>query len=161
MPLHAHDLRPPPGSKRPRKRVGRGNASGTGTYSGRGLKGQKSRAGGSLRIGFEGGQVPLFRRMPRKRGFRSPFRVEYTAVNLFKLNERFEPNAEVTAETLAAAGLLRNTREPFKVLARGELDRPLTVRVAKISGSARTKIEAAGGQVEVLNATRATSAESL
>ena len=161
MPLHAHDLRPPPGAKRPRKRVGRGNASGTGTYSGRGLKGQKSRAGGSLPIGFEGGQVPLFRRMPRKRGFRNPFRVEYTAVNLFKLNERFEPNAEVTAETLADAGLLRNAREPFKVLARGELDRPLTVRVAKISGSARTKIEAAGGQVEVLDATRADGAESI
>ncbi len=153
MPLRAHDLRPPAGAKRPRKRLGRGNASGTGTYSGRGLKGQKSRAGSGPRIGFEGGQLPLVRRMGHKRGFTPPFRVEVTPINLFKLNARFPADAEVTPEALVEAGLLHRATEPFKILATGTLDRPLVIRAAKVSPAARAKIEAAGGRVEDVDAT--------
>lgn len=148
MPLRPHDLRPSPGAKRPRKRVGRGNAAGGGTYAGRGLKGQKSRSGGAIRLGFEGGQMSLIRKMPRKRGFTNRFRVEYTAVNLGQLNDRFDPESEVTPEALVQAGLLRSVREPYKVLADGEIDRPLTVWAAKVSAAARSKIEAAGGRLQ-------------
>lgn len=155
MPLRQNDLRPPAGAKRRRKRIGRGNASGKGTYSGRGLKGQKARSGKDLRPGFEGGQLPLIRKMPHKRGFRSPFRVEYTPINLLTLNQRFPANGEVNANSLLAAGLLKKTSELFKVLGGGDLDRPLTVRAPRVSAAARAKIEAAGGSVEELDATRA------
>jgi len=156
MPLRQNDLRPPQGAKRPRKRIGRGNASGTGTYSGRGLKGQKSRSGNRRKAGFEGGQVPLIRKMPHKRGFKNHARIEYTPINLFTLSRRFAPHDEVTADTLTAAGLLRNPTEAFKILATGDIDHPLTLRVARISPAAKTKIEATGGTVEELHATRAT-----
>lgn len=148
MPLRAHDLHPPAGARKARRRVGRGPASGTGTYAGKGLKGQKARAGKDLRPGFEGGQLPLIKRMARKRGFTRPFRVEYTPINLFKLNQRFAANAEVTPDTLAAVGLLGHPNQPFKILAAGALDRSLVVRVPKISPAARAKIEAAGGRIE-------------
>jgi large subunit ribosomal protein L15 len=148
MPLRVNDLRAPAGARRSRTRVGRGDGSGRGTYSGRGLKGQKSRAGGGKRPGFEGGQFGLIRKMPRKRGFHPLFRVEFTAVNVGQLNDRFEAGAEIDAAALAAAGLLRDAEEPFKVLARGDLERAFTIRAPRVSAAARSKIEAAGGTIE-------------
>lgn len=142
--MQAHQLRPAKGAKRARKRVGRGNASGHGTYSGRGLKGQKARSGRKPRRFFEGGQTRLVKKLPYRRGFTNPFRVEYSPVNLSDL-ERFEAGAEVTPEALKAKGVLRSLRKPVKVLARGSLSKALTVRAHKFSLAARQKIEAAGG----------------
>jgi large subunit ribosomal protein L15 len=147
--VHQHELRPPAGARHRPKRVGRGNASGHGTYSGRGLKGQKARAGGGVRHSFEGGQLPLVRRMARKRGFTNPFRVEYETVNLSRLG-RLPAGSEVTPEALVAAGIIKDARRPLKVLGDGALKRPLTVRADKFSASARQKIEAAGGKAEEL-----------
>jgi ribosomal protein L15, bacterial/organelle len=127
--------------------VGRGNASGHGTYSGRGLKGQKARAGGGVRRGFEGGQLPLIRRMARKRGFTNRFRIEYEPVNLSRLS-RFPAGSEVTPETLRSTGIVKDRHRPIKVLGDGNLGAALTVRVHKFSASARQKIEAAGGTAE-------------
>ena len=152
MPLRLNDLRPPAGAKRPRKRIGRGNASGKGTYAGKGLKGQKARSGNDLHLAFEGGAMPLVRRMPHKRGFKSRSRVDYTPINLSDLARRFAAGADVNADTLVTAGLLRRTDEPFKVLGGGQLDHALTVAAPKISAAARSKIEAAGGSVEVMDA---------
>src|SRR3970282_2300809 len=118
----AHELRPPKGAKHARKRVGRGNASGHGTYSGRGLKGQKARAGRTPRLGFEGRQTRLIKRLPRRRGFTNIFRKEYSAVNLRDL-ERFPAGTEVTPELLKQSGILSTLRRPVKVLATGELTR--------------------------------------
>lgn len=143
----AHELRPPKGSKHARKRVGRGNASGHGTYSGRGVKGQKSRSGGKPKLGFEGGQTKLIKRLPRRRGFTNMFRKEYSAVNLRDL-ERFESGTEVTPELLKESRILRSLRKPVKVLATGELTKPLTVKAHKFSVTAKAKIEAAGGTVQ-------------
>lgn len=143
----AHELRPPKGSKHARKRVGRGNASGHGTYSGRGVKGQKSRSGGKPKLGFEGGQTKLIKRLPRRRGFTNMFRKEYSAVNLRDL-ERFESGTEVTPELLKESRILRSLRRPVKVLATGELTKPLTVKAHKFSMTAKAKIEAAGGTVQ-------------
>ena len=140
-------LAPASGSKRPRKRVGRGNGSGHGTYSGRGSKGQKSRAGYKMRPGFEGGQLPIIKRLPRKRGFTNIFRKEYTQVNIARLNA-FEAGSEVTPERLVAAGVIKSLKNPLKILANGELNHPLTVKANKFSAQARAKIEAAGGTVE-------------
>lgn len=148
--MQAHDLKPPKGAKHARKRVGRGNAAGTGTYSGRGLKGQKSRAGNKPRRFFEGGQTRLMKRLPRKRGFRNPFRVEYSPVNLSDL-EAFEAKTEVTPELLKEKRILRSLRKPVKVLATGELTKPLTVHAHKFSMTAKERIEAAGGSVVVIN----------
>lgn len=142
--MQAHQLRPAKGAKRARKRVGRGNASGHGTYSGRGLKGQKARSGRKPRRFFEGGQTRLVKKLPYRRGFTNPFRVEYSPVNLSDL-ERFEAGAEVTPEALKAKGVLRSLRKPVKVLAGGSLSKALTVRAHKFSLAARQKIEAAGG----------------
>ena len=139
-----HELKPPVGSRRKRKKVGRGNASGHGTYSGRGIKGQKSRSGSRLRVGFEGGQNPLIRRMARKRGFTNKFRVEYSEVNVGSL-ARFQEGSEVTPESLREAGMVKTLRRPIKVLGEGDLGVTLTVRAHKFSASARQKIEAAGG----------------
>lgn len=147
--MEQHELRPPRGAKRARKRVGRGNASGTGTYAGRGLKGQQSRSGGGVRPGFEGGQTPLIRRLPRRRGFRNPFRVAYTPVNVRDL-ERFPAGSEVTPESLREIGLVRTLRHPIKVLGDGDIAAALTVRTHRVSPAARSKIEAAGGTVEEL-----------
>jgi large subunit ribosomal protein L15 len=147
--VYQHQLQPPHGARRPSKRVGRGNASGHGTYSGRGLKGQKARAGGGVRASFEGGQLPLVRRMGRKRGFTNIFRVEYQTVNLSRLT-RFAVGSEVTLETLLSAGIIKDQRKPVKVLGDGALKGPLTIRAHKFSAVARQKIEAAGGKVEEL-----------
>jgi large subunit ribosomal protein L15 len=140
----AHELKPPKGSKHARKRVGRGNASGRGTYSGRGLKGQKSRSGRKPKLGFEGGQTRLIKRLPRRRGFTNIFRKEYSAVNLRDL-DRFEAGTEVTPELLRQSRLVRSLRRPVKVLASGELTKALTVKAHKFSMTAKKKIEAAGG----------------
>ena len=140
-------LSPARDSKRGRKRVGRGDGSGHGTYSGRGCKGQKSRAGYKMRPGFEGGQLPLIKRLPRKRGFTNIFRTEYSIVNINKLNI-FEPGSEVTPETLVATGLVKSLRYPIKILAGGNINHPLVIRVNKLSAAAKAKIEAAGGKVE-------------
>lgn len=140
----AHELKPPKGARHARKRVGRGNASGQGTYSGRGLKGQKSRSGRKPRRFFEGGQTRLIKRLPFRRGFTNPFRVEYSPVNLKDL-QQLEAGTEVTPELLKEKGVLRSLRKPVKVLANGELNKPLTVRAHKFSMTAREKIEAAGG----------------
>jgi len=140
-------LSPPPGAKREKKRVGRGNSSGHGTYSGRGLKGQKSRSGNKVRPGFEGGQLPLIKRLPRKRGFTNIFRTEYSIVNLDRLSI-FEPGSEVTPEKLLAAGIVKSLERPIKILADGEISQPLTVKANKFSAAAKAKIEAAGGKAE-------------
>src|SRR5438552_3859789 len=148
--MQQHELRQPQGATHKRKRVGRGNASGHGTYSGKGLKGQKARAGGGVRPGFEGGQLPLIRRMARKRGFRNPFRIDYEEVNVGQL-VKFEAGSEVTAEALLGARIIRQMRKPVKILGDGELTAALTVEAASFSSSARSKIEAAGGTVRWLN----------
>ena len=140
-------LAPAPGSKKNRKRVGRGDGSGHGTYSGRGSKGQKSRAGYKMRPGFEGGQLPLIKRLPRKRGFTNIFRTEYSLVNIGKLN-MFESGSEVTPESLVAAGVVKSLRHPIKILANGDIDHPLSVKANKFSAAAKAKIEAAGGKAE-------------
>ncbi len=148
--MKLHELKPPKGAKKARKRVGRGNASGQGTYAGRGRKGQKARSGGAKAPYFEGGQLPLVRRLPHKRGFVNIWRVEYAPVNVDRLAAAFEPGAEVTPEAMAAAGLIKSPDLPVKVLGRGELDKPLKVTAHRFSASARAKIEAAGGTVHEL-----------
>jgi large subunit ribosomal protein L15 len=143
-----NELAPAPGSRHASKRVGRGTGSGHGTFSGRGCKGQKARTGNNkVRPGFEGGQLPLIKRLPRKRGFTNIFRIDYTAVNTSDLN-KLESGSEVTAEVLKAAGIIKTTENPIKILGDGEIDRPLTVKANKFSASAKAKIEAAGGKVE-------------
>jgi large subunit ribosomal protein L15 len=140
-------LSPPHGSRKSRKRVGRGDGSGRGTYSGRGSKGQKSRAGYKMRPGFEGGQLPLIKRLPEQRGFHNPFRTEYSTVKIGQL-DIFEPESEVTPEKLLSAGLVKSLRRPIKILAGGEISRPLVVKANRFSAAAKAKIEAAGGKVE-------------
>ena len=156
-----NDLRPVPGSTHKKKRVGRGNSSGHGTYSGRGIKGQQSRTGPDLRIGFEGGQIPLVRALSRKRGFNNRFRVEYEPVNVEALG-RFDSGATVTIETLRQAGLVKSSRLPVKVLGTGDLAVALTVEADRFSASAKAKIESAGGKVVELSPRRkeASSAET-
>lgn len=148
--MDQHTLRQPPGAKRPRKRIGRGDSSGQGGYAGRGLKGQKARSGGGVRPGFEGGQIPLIRRLGHKRGFRNHFRTEFQAINLRDLARRFEAGAIVDGATLTAVRLLHDANEPFKVLGDGELPHALTVRAPRLSGSAKEAITAAGGTFEEL-----------
>ncbi|MDO8687271.1 MAG: 50S ribosomal protein L15 [Dehalococcoidales bacterium] len=145
--MRQNELSPAPGATKSRKRVGRGNGSGHGTYSGRGAKGQKARAGYRIKPGFEGGQLPLVKRLPQKRGFVNIFRIEYSVVNLDKLNI-FEPGSEVTPEKLVAAGLLKSLGQPVKILATGDITHPLRVKAQKFSTAAKAKIEAAGGSVE-------------
>jgi large subunit ribosomal protein L15 len=145
------DLKPPRGMKHPKKRIGRGQGSGNGKTAGRGHKGAKSRSGFKFKRGFEGGQMPLHRRVP-KRGFHNPFRTEYAVVNLDVLAERFDAGTVITPELLRERGLIHGTRQPIKVLARGDVSKKLTVRAHKFSGKAAEKIAAAGGTVEVLGA---------
>ena len=145
--MELHSLKAAEGSRKVRNRVGRGTSSGNGKTSGRGQKGQKSRSGGGVRPGFEGGQTELFRRMP-KRGFLNVNRKEYAIVNLETLN-RLEDGATVSAETLVAAKIVKDVKSGVKVLANGELTaKNLTVKVAKVSADAKAAIEAAGGSVE-------------
>jgi len=140
-------LKPPIGAKHKRKRVGRGDGSGHGSYSGRGLKGQKSRSGGGVRLGFEGGQLPLIRRLPRKRGFTNIFKEEFSIVNVANL-QCFAPNTEVTPEEMRKVGLIKSLKQGVKILGNGELDRPLVVKASKFSATAEKKISAAGGKIE-------------
>ncbi len=144
MSLDPSQLRPPQGATHAKKRVGRGNSSGHGTYSGKGLKGQKSRSGKGVRLGFEGGQMPLARKMHVLRGFNNKWRVEYQPVNLSSL-ERFADGTVVTPESLKEAGLLRHLRDPLKVLARGELTKKLNVTAHGFSAAAKARIEELGG----------------
>ena len=146
--MKLHELQPVEGSRKERNRVGRGIGSGNGKTSGRGQKGQKARSGGGVRPGFEGGQNPLFRRIP-KRGFNNVNRKEYAVVNLETLN-RFEDGQEVTAAVLVEAGIVKNEKDGIKVLANGKLERKLTVKANKFSQAAKEAIEAAGGTVEVI-----------
>jgi large subunit ribosomal protein L15 len=145
-----HDLKPAPGAVRERKRVGRGPGSGRGKTSGRGEKGQKSRSGFGQREGFEGGQMPLHRRVP-KRGFNNKWRKEYEAVNLEKLTI-FDAGTIVTPELLLKRGMIKKLRDGLKVLGGGELKQAITVRAHKFSASAQEKIAAAGGKAEVIEA---------
>ena len=145
--IRQNELSQAAGARHARKRVGRGNGSGHGTYSGKGLKGQKSRSGAKVRPGFEGGQLPLIKRLPRKRGFTNIFRTEYSVVNLSQLGV-FEAGAEVTPGAMVAAGLLKNLAKPVKILASGEIKNALTVKADKFSAKAKAKIEAAGGKIE-------------
>ena len=147
--MQLNDLRPAEGSTHARKRVGRGNSSGHGTYSGRGLNGQLSRAGGGKGSGFEGGQMPLAMRLPKLPGFRNINRVEYAPVNVSRLDSYFEDGDVVDNESLAAKGIIKSEAVPVKVLASGSLSKMLTVRVDKVSAAAKEKIEAAGGKVEL------------
>ena len=142
------NLKPPKGAKHSKKRVGRGQGSGNGKTAGRGHKGAQSRSGYSFKRGFEGGQMPLHRRVP-KRGFHNPFRVEYEVVNLDALSARFDAGTEVTPELLRERGLV-GRKGQVKVLARGDIAKALTVRAHKFSGKAAEKIAAAGGRAEVL-----------
>lgn len=147
--MKLHELQPAEGSKFSRKRVGRGTGSGLGKTSGRGHKGQNARSGGGVRLGFEGGQNPLYRRLP-KRGFNNArFATEYAIVNLDQLN-RFADGTEVTPELLLAEGVLRNPKDGIKILGNGDLTVKLTVKAHKFSQSAADKIQAAGGKTEVI-----------
>ena len=146
--MNLHDLKPNPGAKHRRKRLGSGESSGLGKTSGRGHKGQKSRSGGGVRPGFEGGQMPLHRRLPKKGFSNVQFRDKIAIVNLSQLNEKFEEGSTVNEKALREAGLVKGQCDAIKVLGHGELDRKLVVVVDAASASARAKIEAAGGSVE-------------
>lgn len=147
--MKLHELREPKGTKKRRKRVGRGIAAGQGKTCGYGTKGSGSRSGRGGRLYFEGGQLPLVRRLPLKRGFRNVNRVEYSVVNVEALI-RFEPGTVVDPGTLIGVGLVKKRSLPIKILGVGDLDRPLTIRAHRFSQSARSKIEAAGGTAVVL-----------
>lgn len=140
-------LSPAPGARKNRKRVGRGDGSNRGTYSGRGCKGQKSRSGHRMKPGFEGGQLPIIKRLPRKRGFTNIFRTEYSVVNLNDLTH-FSPETVITIEELVKSGVIKSAQKPLKVLGNGEINQPMTIKAHKFSASARAKIEAAGGKAE-------------
>lgn len=147
--MKLHDLRPAEGATKKRKRVGRGTGSGRGKTSTRGTKGQNARAGGGVRLVFEGGQLPLVKRLPKLRGFNNRFKVYYTAVNVDVLEELFDANTEISPSTLAGRGLA-DVNDPIVVLARGEISKPLNLKVHRISAAAREKVEAAGGSIELL-----------
>ncbi len=146
--MKLHNLKPSPGSKKNRKRVGRGSGSGQGTTAGRGMNGQNSRSGGGTKPGFEGGQMPLYRRIP-KRGFTNIFKKEYAIVNLETLNQ-FDDNEEVTVELLLDNKIIKKELDGVKILGNGELNKKLTVKAHKFSKTAKEKIEAVGGKAEVI-----------
>lgn len=146
--MKLHDLKPAEGSRHERKRLGRGIGSGQGKTAGKGHKGQNARSGGGVRLGFEGGQTPLFRRLP-KRGFTNFTRKENAVVNLDALN-RFEEGTEVTPELLIETGVVSNEKAGIKILAKGTLEKKLTVKAHKFSSAAKEAIEAAGGTTEVI-----------
>lgn len=149
--MRMHELKPAKGSVRKSRRLGRGDSSGAGSYSGRGMKGQKARSGGGVPPWFEGGQLPLVKRLAYRRGFTNIFRKVYAEVNLDSL-AGFPAGANVTPEALVIARILKNTRTPIKVLARGDVDRALTVSAHRFTAAARAKIESAGGTVTELKA---------
>ena len=146
--MKLHELRAVPGATRAPKRKGRGTGTGNGTTAGRGMNRQKSRSGGGVRLGFEGGQMPLYRRIP-KRGFTNIWGTEYTVLNVSDLN-RFEAGSTVTPETLKEAGLAKQVKDGIKILGGGDLEKGLTVQANKFSKTAVEKIEAAGGKAEVI-----------
>ncbi|MCJ8009706.1 50S ribosomal protein L15 [Lederbergia wuyishanensis] len=146
--MKLHELKPAEGSRKERNRVGRGIGSGNGKTAGKGHKGQNARSGGGVRLGFEGGQTPLFQRLP-KRGFTNINRKEYAIVNLDELN-RFEDGTEVTPELLIETGVVRNEKSGVKILAKGNIEKKLTVKANKFSSAAKEAIEAAGGKTEVI-----------
>jgi len=146
--MKINELSPAEGSRKKRKRVGRGPGSGHGKTCCRGHKGQRSRSGGGVRPGFEGGQMPLHRRLP-KRGFTNIFRKEYNILNVEDLN-RFEPDALLVAEAFKQAGLIKKIMDGIKLLGAGEITRPVVVRIQKVSKTAKEKVEAAGGKVELI-----------
>lgn len=146
--MKLHELKPAEGSRHTRKRLGRGIGSGQGKTAGKGHKGQNARSGGGVRLGFEGGQTPLFRRLP-KRGFTNIHRKEYAEVNLETLN-RFNGDLEITPELLIEARIVKNAKAGIKILGKGTLDKKLSVKANKFSASAKAAIEAAGGKVEVI-----------
>jgi large subunit ribosomal protein L15 len=146
--MKLHELKPAEGSRKTRNRVGRGTGSGNGKTAGKGHKGQNARSGGGVRPGFEGGQTPLFRRLP-KRGFKNINRKDYAIVNLETLN-RFEEGTEVTPELLLETGVVSNAKAGVKILGNGQLEKKLTVKANKFSATAKEAIESAGGTVEVI-----------
>lgn len=140
-------LKAPAGATKKRKRVGRGDASGHGGTSGKGHKGQKARSGGKVRVGFEGGQMPMARRLP-KRGFRNPFREKFVAVNILDLCRKFSKGAVIDEAALLQSGIVKKEGSSIKILAKGEIDFPVTLKIARISQAAKNKITAAGGTIE-------------
>jgi large subunit ribosomal protein L15 len=149
--MHLHDLRPPAGSHKRKRRIGRGMASGSGKTSGRGIKGQNARSGGGKGPYFEGGQLPLVRRLPFRRGFTNIRRVEYKPINVELLQERFgEGNQEITPDVLIEVGVIKKSDKAVAILGNGEISSALTVKAHRFSKSAKEKIEAAGGSVEVI-----------
>ena len=149
-------VKPARGASKPSKRVGRGHGSGHGTYSGRGVKGQQARQGYSRKPGFEGGQLPLIKRLPQKRGFVNLFRQEFSVVNVGTLNDMFKAGDEVTLEKLVAARVVQSPVNPLKVLASGEINQALVIKADKFSAAAREKIEAAGGKAEEVGSASST-----
>ncbi len=147
--MKLHELQPAAGSVKDVKRIGRGHGSGQGKTAGKGHKGQKARSGGSIRPGFEGGQMPLQRRMP-KRGFNNIFAKEYAEINVSALDARFEDGAVVDAQALLESGAIKDAKDGIKVLGNGEITKKLTVKAAKFTASAQEKIEKAGGKAEVM-----------
>ena len=147
--MQLNDLYPAPGSRKNRKRVGRGNSGKGGTTAGRGQKGQKSRSGGGKGPGFEGGQMKLAMRLPKLPGFTNHWRVEYAPVNVGRLDALFEDGAVVDADALVAKNIIKKATMPVKLLADGDITKKLTIRVDKASAAARAKVEAAGGTVEL------------
>ena len=148
MAIKQHLLKSPNNVKRNRKRVGRGDSSGNGSYSGKGMKGQNSRSGGGVRPGFEGGQLPLIKKLSALRGFNNIFRVEYNVINLKTLQLIFQNNAEVNLEALVQAGVFKNTKQRLKILGSGDLDIVIHVSAHKFSRTAEEKIKAAGGSIQ-------------
>ena len=147
--MKLHELRSPQGARKRRKRKGRGIAAGQGKTAGRGTKGQGSRSGGGKGPYFEGGNLPLVRRLPFKRGFTNIFKVNYVPINLYRL-DMFDADSEVSPDTLAEAGMLKSPEMPVAILGQGDIDRPLVVKAHRFSTSARAKIKEAGGSVEEL-----------
>jgi len=146
--MRLHELRPPEGARKAAKRKGRGMSSGMGKTTGRGQKGQKARSGSGIRPGFEGGQMPYFQRLP-KRGFNNIFKQKWNIINIGDLND-FDDGTTITPELLLEAGMIKNLRNPLKVLGDGELDRKLEVHAHRFSNQAQAKIEEAGGKAEVI-----------
>ena len=144
-----HLLSPPPGARKRRKRVGRGNAAGQGTYAGRGMKGQKSRSGAKIRPGVEGGQLPIIKALPMKRGFTTRFKTYFALVKVGSLEE-LDPGADITPDSLLEKGYIRNLKLPVKILGDGELTKSLYISAHKFTQSAREKIEGAGGKAQEL-----------
>lgn len=148
--MKLHELKPNPGSKKSRKRVGRGYGSGYGKTAGKGTKGQNARSGGGVPLWHQGGDTPFFRRMPQKPGFRNPNRVEYQEVNLEYLSA-FRKNSEVTPEVLKKVELIHTLSRPVVILGRGKLEKPLKIKAHRVTKKAREKIEKAGGSIEIIN----------